>query len=148
MNLKQEKENLESQLNQTEDEYNNLSTKLETESGNLIKEKENVTEKLNDLTIKKRQLGDELDSQHCTDQTIILKLRSEYKLKNDNLSKDNITLREKLQKLEQNYNKLTTNYDIEKSTWDNKFSFISQQKDSLEKDLEEIKSQKNIMIKY
>ena len=139
LNLKQEKENMETQLNEIENEYNNLSQKLETESESLIKEKENVTEQLNDLTIKKRQLGDELDSQHCTDQTIILKLRSEYKLKNDNLSKDNISLREKLQKLEQNYNKLTTNYDIEKSTWDNKFLFINQQKESLEKDLEDIK---------
>ena len=41
--------------------------------------------------------------------------------------------------MEQNYNKLTTNYDIEKSTWDNKFSFINQQKSSLEKELEDIK---------
>ena len=140
INMKKNKEDLETQLNKVEDDYNNLSQKLETESENLIKEKENVTEKLNDLTIKKRQLGDELDSQHSTDQTILLKLRSEYKLKNDNLSKDNSLLREKLQKLEQNYNKLTTNYDIEKSTWDNKFLFINQQKESLEKDLEEIKS--------
>ena len=53
LNLKQEKETIESQLNQTETEFNNLSQKLETESSNLIKEKENVTEKLNDLTIKK-----------------------------------------------------------------------------------------------
>ena len=112
---------------------------MKNESESLIKEKESVTEKLNDLTIKKRQLGDELDSQHCNDQTVLLKLRNEYKLKNDNLSKDNILLREKLQKLEQNYNKLTTNYDIEKSTWDNKFSFINQQKSSLEKELEDIK---------
>ena len=140
INMKKNKEDLETQLNKVEDDYNNLSQKLETESENLIKEKENVTEKLNDLTIKKRQLGDELDSQHSTDQTILLKLRSEYKLKNDNLSKDNSLLREKLQKLEQNYNKLTTNYDIEKSTWDNKFLFINQQKETLEKDLEEIKS--------
>ena len=140
INMKKNKEDLETQLNKVEDDYNNISQKLETESENLIKEKENVTEKLNDLTIKKRQLGDELDSQHSTDQTILLKLRSEYKLKNDNLSKDNSLLREKLQKLEQNYNKLTTNYDIEKSTWDNKFLFINQQKESLEKDLEEIKS--------
>jgi hypothetical protein len=140
INMKKNKEDLETQLNKVEDDYNNLNQKLETESENLIKEKENVTEKLNDLTIKKRQLGDELDSQHSTDQTILLKLRSEYKLKNDNLSKDNSLLREKLQKLEQNYNKLTTNYDIEKSTWDNKFLFINQQKESLEKDLEEIKS--------
>ena len=140
INMKKNKEDLETQLNKAEDDYNNISQKLETESENLIKEKENVTEKLNDLTIKKRQLGDELDSQHSTDQTILLKLRSEYKLKNDNLSKDNSLLREKLQKLEQNYNKLTTNYDIEKSTWDNKFLFINQQKESLEKDLEEIKS--------
>ena len=140
LNLKKSKENLENQLNKAEQDFNNLNEKFNIECENLIKEKENYTEKLNDLNIKKRQLGDELDTQHCNDQTILLKLRNEYKLKNDNLSKDNISLREKLQRLEQNYNKLTTNYDIEKNTWENKFSFINQQKSSLENELNELKS--------
>jgi len=141
--MKKAKENFENLLNKIEKEYNELNTKFENESESLTKEKESVTEKLNDLTFKKRQLGDELDSQHCNDQTIILKLRSEYKLKNENLSKDNILLREKLQKLEQNYNKLTNNYDNEKSNWENKFLFINQQKELLDKDLEELKNKYN-----
>ena len=141
--MKKAKENFENLLNKIEKQYNELNTKFENESESLTKEKESVTEKLNDLTFKKRQLGDQLDSQHCNDQTIILKLRSEYKLKNENLSKDNILLREKLQKLEQNYNKLTNNYDNEKSNWENKFVFINQQKELLEKDLEELKNKYN-----
>ena len=141
--MKKAKENFENLLNKIEKQYNELNTKFENESESLTKEKESVTEKLNDLTFKKRQLGDQLDSQHCNDQTIILKLRSEYKLKNENLSKDNILLREKLQKLEQNYNKLTNNYDNEKSNWENKFVFISQQKELLDKDLEELKNKYN-----
>ena len=141
--VKKAKENFENMLNKIEKQYNELNTKFENESESLTKEKESVTEKLNDLTFKKRQLGDQLDSQHCNDQTIILKLRSEYKLKNENLSKDNILLREKLQKLEQNYNKLTNNYDNEKSNWENKFVFINQQKELLDKDLEELKNKYN-----
>ena len=141
--VKKAKENFENMLNKIEKQYNELNTKFENESESLTKEKESVTEKLNDLTFKKRQLGDQLDSQHCNDQTIILKLRSEYKLKNENLSKDNIILREKLQKLEQNYNKLTNNYDNEKSNWENKFVFINQQKELLDKDLEELKNKYN-----
>ena len=62
INLKNNKENLEDLLNKVENEYYNLSQKMKNESESLIKEKESVTEKLNDLTIKKRQLGDELDS--------------------------------------------------------------------------------------
>ena len=142
-NMKKEKENLENIINNLEKEYSTLQQKYETETETLTKEKENVTEKLNDLTIKKKQLGDQLDGQHCTDQTIILKLRNEFKLKNDGLVKDNLSLQEKLQKLEQSYNKLTNSYDTEKANWENKFSFIAEQKDSLNKELEELKIKYN-----
>ena len=142
-NIKKEKENLENMINNIENEYTTLQQKYETESESLNKEKESVTEKLNDLTIKKKQLGDQLDGQYCTDQTIILKLRNEFKLKNDGLVKDNISLQDKLQKLEQSYNKLTNNYDTEKSNWENRFSFIAEQKDSLSKELEELKIKYN-----
>ena len=142
-NMKKEKENLENIINNLEKEYSTLQQKYETETETLTKEKENVTEKLNDLTIKKKQLGDQLDGQHCTDQTIILKLRNEFKLKNDGLVKDNLSLQEKLQKLEQSYNKLTNSYDTEKANWENKFSFIAEQKDSLSKELEELKIKYN-----
>ena len=142
-NMKKEKENLENIINNLEKEYSTLQQKYETETETLTKEKESVTEKLNDLTIKKKQLGDQLDGQHCTDQTIILKLRNEFKLKNDGLVKDNLSLQEKLQKLEQSYNKLTNSYDTEKANWENKFSFIAEQKDSLNKELEELKIKYN-----
>ena len=142
-NMKKEKENLENIINNLEKEYSTLQQKYETETETLTKEKESVTEKLNDLTIKKKQLGDQLDGQHCTDQTIILKLRNEFKLKNDGLVKDNLSLQEKLQKLEQSYNKLTNSYDTEKANWENKFSFIAEQKDSLSKELEELKIKYN-----
>ena len=142
-NMKKEKENLENLINNIEKEYSTLQQKYETETETLTKEKESVTEKLNDLTIKKKQLGDQLDGQHCTDQTIILKLKNEFKLKNDGLVKDNLSLQEKLQKLEQSYNKLTNSYDAEKSNWENKFSFIAEQKESLEKELEDIKIKYN-----
>ncbi len=142
-NLKKEKENLENIINNLEKEYSELQQKYDTETETLTKEKETVTEKLNDLTIKKKQLGDQLDGQHCNDQTIILKLRNEFKLKNDGLVKDNLSLQEKLQKLEQSYNKLTNNYDTEKSNWENKFSFINEQKDSLTKELTELKQKYN-----
>ena len=141
--IKKEKENLESIINNLEKEYSELQQKCETETETLTKEKETVTEKLNDLTIKKKQLGDQLDGQHCNDQTIILKLRNEFKLKNDGLVKDNLSLQEKLQKLEQSYNKLTNNYDTEKSNWENKFSFINEQKESLTKELTELKQKYN-----
>ena len=55
----------------------------------------------------------------------------------------NLSLQEKLQKLEQSYNKLTNSYDAEKSNWENKFSFIAEQKESLEKELEDIKIKYN-----
>ena len=142
-NIKKEKENLENVINNLEKEYSELQQKYDTETESLTKEKETVTEKLNDLTIKKKQLGDQLDGQHCNDQTIILKLRNEFKLKNDGLVKDNLSLQEKLQKLEQSYNKLTNNYDTEKSNWENKFSFINEQKDSLTKELAELKQKYN-----
>ena len=142
-NMKKEKENLENIINNLEKEYTTLQQKYDTETETLTKEKESVTEKLNDLTIKKKQLGDQLDGQHCTDQTIILKLRNEFKLKNDGLVKDNLSLQEKLQKLEQSYNKLTNSYDTEKANWENKFSFIAEQKDSLNKELEELKIKYN-----
>ena len=137
-NLKKEKENLENIINNIEKEYSALQQNYETETESLTKEKESITEKLNDLTIKKKQLGDQLDSQHCNDQTIILKLRNEFKLKNDGLVKDNLSLQEKLQKLEQSYNILTNSYDTEKANWENKYSFIAEQKDSLAKELEEL----------
>jgi hypothetical protein len=57
--------------------------------------------------------------------------------------KDNLSLQEKLQKLEQSYNKLTNSYDTEKANWENKFSFIAEQKDSLSKELEELKVKYN-----
>ena len=57
--------------------------------------------------------------------------------------KDNLSLQEKLQKLEQSYNKLTNSYDTEKANWENKFSFIAEQKDSLNKELEELKIKYN-----
>ena len=142
-NLKKEKENLENIINNLEEEYSTLQQNYDTETESLTKEKESITEKLNDLTIKKKQLGDQLDSQHCNDQTIILKLRNEFKLKNDGLVKDNLSLQEKLQKLEQSYNKLTNSYDTEKANWENKFSFIAEQKDSLSKELEELKVKYN-----
>ena len=142
-NMKKEKENLENLINDLEKEYSTLQQKYDTETETLTKEKESVTEQLNDLTIKKKQLGDQLDGQHCTDQTIILKLRNEFKLKNDGLVKDNLSLQEKLQKLEQSYNKLTNSYDTEKANWENKFSFIAEQKDSLSKELEELKIKYN-----
>ena len=142
-NLKKEKENLENIINNIEKEYSALQQNYETETESLTKEKESITEKLNDLTIKKKQLGDQLDSQHCNDQTIILKLRNEFKLKNDGLVKDNLSLQEKLQKLEQSYNILTNSYDTEKANWENKYSFIAEQKDSLAKELEELKVKYN-----
>ena len=142
-NLKKEKENLENIINNIEKEYSTLQQNYETETESLTKEKESITEKLNDLTIKKKQLGDQLDSQHCNDQTIILKLRNEFKLKNDGLVKDNLSLQEKLQKLEQGYNILTNSYDTEKANWENKYSFIAEQKDSLTKELEELKVKYN-----
>ena len=142
-NLKKEKENLENIINNLEEEYSTLQQNYDTETESLTKEKESITEKLNDLTIKKKQLGDLLDSQHCKDHTIILKLRNEFKLKNDGLVKDNLSLQEKLQKLEQSYNKLTNSYDTEKANWENKFSFIAEQKDSLSKELEELKVKYN-----
>ena len=142
-NMKKEKENLENIINNIEQEYSTLQQKYEEETETLTKEKESITEKLNDLTIKKKQLGDQLDGQHCTDQTIILKLRNEFKLKNDGLVKDNLSLQEKLQKLEQSYNKLTNSYDTEKANWENKFSFIAEQKESLTKELEELKIKYN-----
>ena len=142
-NMKKEKENLENIINNLEKEYTTLQQKYDTETETLTKEKESVTEKLNDLTIKKKQLGDQLDGQHCTDQTIILKLRNEFKLKNDGLVKDNLSLQEKLQKLEQSYNKITNAYDTEKANWENKFSFIAEQKESLNKELEELKIKYN-----
>ena len=142
-NLKKEKENLENIINNLEKEYSTLQQNYDTETESLTKEKESITEKLNDLTIKKKQLGDQLDTQHCNDQTIILKLRNEFKLKNDGLVKDNLSLQEKLQKLEQSYNKLTNSYDTEKANWDNKFSFIAEQKESLSKELEELKIKYN-----
>ena len=142
-NLKSEKENLETLINKLEKEYSELQQKYDSETESLTKEKESVTEKLNDLTIKKKQLGDQLDGQHCNDQTIILKLRNEFKLKNDGLVKDNLSLQEKLQKLEQSYNKLTNSYDTEKSNWENKFSFINEQKESLSKELAELKQKYN-----
>ena len=142
-NLKKEKENLENIINNLEEEYSTLQQNYDTETESLTKEKESITEKLNDLTIKKKQLGDQLDTQHCNDQTIILKLRNEFKLKNDGLVKDNLSLQEKLQKLEQSYNKLTNSYDTEKANWENKFSFIAEQKDSLSKELEELKVKYN-----
>ena len=142
-NIKKEKENLENIINNLEKEYSDLQQKYDIETETLTKEKETVTEKLNDLTIKKKQLGDQLDGQHCNDQTIILKLRNEFKLKNDGLVKDNLSLQEKLQKLEQSYNKLTNNYDTEKSNWENKFSFINEQKESLSKELAELKQKYN-----
>ena len=142
-NMKKEKENLENLISDLEKEYSTLQQKYDTETETLTKEKESVTEQLNDLTIKKKQLGDQLDGQHCTDQTIILKLRNEFKLKNDGLVKDNLSLQEKLQKLEQSYNKLTNSYDTEKANWENKFSFIAEQKDSLSKELEELKIKYN-----
>ena len=142
-NLKKEKENLENNINNIEKEYSTLQQQYDTETESLTKEKESITEKLNDLTIKKKQLGDQLDGQHCTDQTIILKLRNEFKLKNDGLVKDNLSLQEKLQKLEQSYNKLTNCYDTEKANWDNKFSFIAEQKESISKELEELKVKYN-----
>ena len=142
-NMKKEKENLENIINNIEQEYSTLQQKYEEETEALTKEKESITEKLNDLTIKKKQLGDQLDGQHCTDQTIILKLRNEFKLKNDGLVKDNLSLQEKLQKLEQSYNKLTNSYDTEKANWENKFSFIAEQKESLTKELEELKIKYN-----
>jgi len=142
-NMKKEKENLENIINNLEKEYTTLQQKYDTETETLTKEKESVTEKLNDLTIKKKQLGDQLDGQHCTDQTIILKLRNEFKLKNDGLVKDNLSLQEKLQKLEQSYNKITNVYDTEKANWENKFSFIAEQKESLNKELEELKIKYN-----
>ena len=141
--MKKEKENLENIINNIEQEYSTLQQKYEEETETLTKEKESITEKLNDLTIKKKQLGDQLDGQHCTDQTIILKLRNEFKLKNDGLVKDNLSLQEKLQKLEQSYNKLTNSYDTEKANWENKFSFIAEQKESLTKELEELKIKYN-----
>ena len=141
--MKKEKENLENIINNIEQEYSTLQQKYEEETETLTKEKESITEKLNDLTIKKKQLGDQLDGQHCTDQTIILKLRNEFKLKNDGLVKDNLSLQEKLQKLEQSYNKLTNSYDTEKANWENKFSFIAEQKESLAKELEELKIKYN-----
>ena len=143
-NLKKEKENLENIINNLEKEYSELQQKYDTETESLTKEKETVTEKLNDLTIKKKQLGDQLDGQHCNDQTIILKLRNEFKLKNEGLVKDNISLQEKLQKLEQSYNKLTNSYDTEKSNWENKFSFINEQKETLTKELAELKQKYNL----
>ena len=73
--------NNENIINNIEKEYSALQQNYETETESLTKEKESITEKLNDLTIKKKQLGDQLDSQHCNDQTIILKLRNEFKLK-------------------------------------------------------------------
>ena len=142
-NMKKEKENLENIINTLEKDYSTLQQKYDSETESLTKEKESVTEKLNDLTIKKKQLGDQLDGQHCTDQTIILKLRNEFKLKNDGLVKDNLSLQEKLQKLEQSYNKLTNNYDTEKANWENKFSFIAEQKESLSKELTELKDKYN-----
>ena len=142
-NLKKEKENLENLINNLEEEYSTLQQNYDTETETLTKEKESITEKLNDLTIKKKQLGDQLDTQHCNDQTIILKLRNEFKLKNDGLVKDNLSLQEKLQKLEQSYNKLTNSYDTEKANWENKFSFIAEQKESLSKELEELKIKYN-----
>ena len=57
--------------------------------------------------------------------------------------KDNLSLQEKLQKLEQGYNILTNSYDTEKANWENKYSFIAEQKDSLTKELEELKVKYN-----
>ena len=52
-------------------------------------------------------------------------------------------MQEKLQKLEQNYNKLTNSYDIEKANWENKITFIKEQKTSFENELTDLKQKYN-----
>ena len=137
--IQKEKELIENTLSDLNKEYLLLEEKFKNETEKLKKEKENLNDQLNQITLKKKQLSDELEKEHLEYMNLINKLKNDFKIKNEALKKQNKELQEKLQKLELEYNKLVTNYDREKSTWDDKFKYIMEQIEQIKNELKELK---------
>ena len=137
--LQKEKELIENNLADLNKEYQLLKEKFKNETDKLTKEKEVLLEQLNQITLKKKQLSDELEKEHLEFTNTMNKLKNEFKIKNDALKKLNKELQEKLQKLELEYNKLVATYDREKSAWDDKFKYLIEQIEQIKNELKELK---------
>ena len=137
--LQKEKELIENNLADLNKEYLLLKEKFKNETDTLTKEKEVLLEQLNQITLKKKQLSDELEKEHLEFTNTMNKLKNDFKIKNDALKKLNKELQEKLQKLELEYNKLVATYDREKSAWDDKFKYLIEQIEQIKNELKELK---------
>ena len=137
--INEEKEELNIKITELKKQYKELEEKYHIEVELLTKDKEALIEKLNKVTLKKKELAEQLEVERENSQNIINSLKSEFKARNEILLKENETLNIKMKKLQFDYKELSALYEKDQTVWNEKFIVLEEQRDSAKKELSELK---------
>ncbi|CAG9316966.1 unnamed protein product [Blepharisma stoltei] len=144
--LTKEKESLEEKLNQKKKSLKELATSSSKNISSLEKEKAVLAEKLANLEAKKQDMENRLraDIEH---------LQVQLKEKKDSESTDKMSvhlenerLKTMMQEMEKDISERNSAFERERILWENKFNFLTQQRDSAKADLAESQRKFDITV--